>query len=286
MSYPPGPGPWPNGNEPHRSEQGWGGQYLADPNPPDPNVAWNAQQSGWGAQQPWEAPPLYGGGPPTRPPKNNTGAMVAIVFGVIAILVICTGIIVVATHRHSGGDDQAGATSALASATTTETSESTRPTTGSARPGNSAHISYQEFAHNWDYKLGGNQLHADWVQGRDHPTCSDIEVAGKLTGLGCQYAAEMVYKAEGGSLMLTQFILGMDSEDHAASAHGKFGDADLKLRPGTYVDHFALGKWKDGAEKQYVVITLATATGSVNEDVAKNYLSSRHADILGALIFH
>ncbi len=237
----------------------------------------------------WEQPG-YGGYPPPQPPKNNSGLIVGIVFGVIALLVIAGGIAVVAT-RDSGTENHAGASStpALVPASTEAGTTSAAPSTSapgtSAKPGTSGHISYQDYGKDWNFKAGDVELHADWVEGRDHPTCSDIEVGGKLTGLGCQYAAEMVYRAEGGSLMLTQFILGMSSADAAEAAPGQYTDADLKLRPGTYVDHFAVGKWKDDAEKEYLVVTFATATTSVDEETAKKYLKYRHGDILGALAF-
>ncbi|MEU6558035.1 hypothetical protein [Nocardia nova] len=284
MTYPPGPyGPGPQ--QPH--DGGWGGE-------PYQQGGWDAQPTGWEAPS-WDQPqpqqdwtqPGYGGGYGTPgPPKNNSGLIVGIVFGVIALLVVGIGIVVVAT-RDSDPKNQAGgaasSTPALVPATTQ--AATTAPETTAPDAGTSPHVSYQDYAKNWDFKLGDVELHADWVQGRDHPSCSDIEVGGKLTGLGCQYAAEMVYKAENGSLMLTQFIMGMSSAAKAEAAPGQYTDADLKLRPGTYVDHFAVGKWKDDAQKDYLVVTFATATNAVDEETAKKYLKYRHADILGALAF-
>lgn len=285
MTYPPGPGPYGYGpQQPH--DAGWG----RDQN--QPGAGWDAAPGGWetpGWDQQMPAPnwgqPAPGGYPTPPPPKNNTGLIVGIVFGVIALLVIAGGIVVVAT-RDSGGDNQAAATStpALVPATTDARTTTAAPTT-SASPGTSGRLSYQEYGHDWNFKAGDVELHADWVEGRDHPSCADIEVGGKLTSLGCQYAAEMVYKAEGGSLMLTQFIVGMSSSEKAAAAPDAYTDDDLKLRPGTYISNFATGKWKDDAEKQFLVITFATATSSVDEDTVKKYLKYRHGDILGALAF-
>ncbi|MEV5647036.1 hypothetical protein AB0L57_02185 [Nocardia sp. NPDC052254] len=289
MTYPPGPGPYGQGpQQPH--DGGWGRD------PYQPGGGWDAQPTGWEApswdqQQPPQQPSWdqsgYGGGyGPPPPPKNNSGLIVGIVFGVIALLVVGIGIAVVAT-RDSGSKNEAGAgsTPALVPATEETTTATTEPDTTAPDSGTSPHVSYQEYAKNWDFKLGEVELHADWVQGRDHASCSDIEVGGKLTGLGCRYAAEMVYKAENGSLMLTQFIMGMDSAAQAEAAPGQYTDADLKLRPGTYVDHFAVGKWKDDAEKDYLVVTFATATNAVDEETAKKYLKYRHTDTVGALSF-
>ena len=285
MTYPPGPGPYgPGPQQPH--DGGWG----RDPNQPR---GWEVPPTGWEAppwdhqqpQQSWDQPGYGGYGTPP-PPKNNSGLIVGIVFGVVALLVIGVGIVVVAT-RDSGTKNEGGASSppALVPATAEATTSTAAPTTSASSPGTSAHVTYQDYAKDWNFKLGDVELHADWVQGRDHTSCSDISADGKLTSLGCQYAAEMVYKAENGSLMLTQFIMGMGSEAQAEAAPGQYTDADLKLRPGTYVDHFAVGKWKDDAQKDYLVVTFATATTSVDEETAKKYLKYRHADILGALAF-
>ncbi len=289
MTYPPGPGPYgPGPQQPH--DGGWG----RDPH--QPGGGWEAQPTGWEAapswdhqqpQQNWDQPGYGGGyGSPPPPPKNNSGLILGIVFGVIALLVIGIGIVVVAT-RDSDTKNQAGASSTpgLVPATAEATTPTTAPSISAPNSGNSAHVTYQDYAKDWNFKLGDVELHADWVQGRDHAGCSDIEVDGKLTDLGCQYAAEMVYKAENGSLMLTQFIMGMGSAAQAEAAPGQYTDADLKLRPGTYVDHFAVGKWKDDAQKDYLVVTFATATNAVDEETAKKYLKYRHADILGALAF-
>ncbi|WP_174185498.1 hypothetical protein [Nocardia barduliensis] len=238
-------------------------------------------QSDWGRMGPpsaypmvaWEAPPL----PP--PPRSNTGLVVGLVAVVVAVVVaVAIGVAVVAREQ---GHAQAAATDTSAE-TTTSTSgvTSTRP----VRP-SSGRLSYTEYAKDWNFRFDRVQLHADWVDGRDHPGCGPIEAAGKLTGLGCVYAAELVYRAEGGALMLTQFVLGMADEGRAAAAKDRFTDADLTLRPGSYIKGYATGKWKDGSEKEFVVITFATATDAVDAPTVEKYLRYRHADILGALAF-
>ncbi|WP_280248581.1 hypothetical protein [Nocardia abscessus] len=236
-------------------------------------------QSDWGRMGPpsaypmaaWEPPPL----PP--PPKSGTGVVVGLLGGLVAVLIaVAVG---VAVYPREHGHAQAAATSAEA---TTRASgvTSTRP----VRP-SSGRLSYTEYAKDWDFRFDRVQLHADWVDGRDHAECDPIEVADKLTGLGCVYAAELVYRAEGGALMLTQFVLGMTDPDRAAAAKDRFTDADLKLRPGTYIKGYATGKWKDGSEKEFVVITFATATDAVDAPTVEKYLRYRHADTLGALAF-
>ncbi|MBF6102934.1 hypothetical protein IU500_02630 [Nocardia terpenica] len=255
--------------------------------------AWGQQQAVWDQQQPsaWgQQPPQvwgqpgYPGGYSPQPPKKSAGLIVGIVLGVVAVLVIGVGIVVLATrHKSDNAASAAAATPSLVPATTSSTATG-RPTTTPSSSA-SSRFSYQEQAKDWNFKLGDVSLHADWVAGVDHPTCADIEKNGKLTSLGCQYAAEMVYRAEDGGLMLTQFVMGMADADKASAASGQYSDADLNLRPGSYIDHFAVGKWKDGAQGQYLVLTMVTATDAVDEDTAKKYLRYLHADMLGALTF-
>ncbi len=163
-----------------------------------------------------------------------------------------------------------------------------KPPAITAAPGkpSAGHLSYTEYGNkDWDFKYDDVTLHADWVDGRDYADCHPIEKQGKLTALGCQYAAELVYKAENGGLMLTQFILGMGDEAKAAAAVGKYSDKDLSLRKGTYIEHFTTGKWKDGSRKEFVVVTFATATGAVDPSLVQKYLHYRNADTLAALIW-
>ncbi|WP_039798687.1 hypothetical protein [Nocardia araoensis] len=240
----------------------------------------------WGRMSPpsaypmpaWEAPPL----PP--PPESRTGVLVAVVVGVVAVLV-AVGIGVALSPREDG-HPQAAATSAEATtrAGVGTGTRSASPSPRGAHP-SPGRLSYTEFAKDWDFRFDRVELHAGWVDGRDHADCHAIEAAGKLTGLGCVYAAELVYRAEGGALMLTQFVLGMADEGRAAASKDRFTDADLALRPGSYIKGYATGKWKDGSEKEFVVVTLATATGAVDAPTVEKYLRYRHADTIGALAF-
>ncbi|WP_040779885.1 hypothetical protein [Nocardia pneumoniae] len=256
MTYPPGPG----------FDSGSGDYARSD-----------GAEYGWGQSSPpseypiaaWEAPPL----PP--PPKSGTGRVAGLVVGVVAVLVaVGIGVAVIPRERD--------ATQAVAADPTTHAAAAT--STRAAGP-SSGRLSYTEYAGDWDFRFDRVELHADWVDGRDHSDCGDIEKAHRLTGLGCAYAAEMVFRTEGGALMLTQFVLGMTDENQAAAAEDRFTDADLILRPGSYVSGYATGKWKDGSQKEFVVVTIATATDAVSPETVEKYLRYRHADMLGALAF-
>ncbi|GAB2632777.1 hypothetical protein [Nocardia goodfellowii] len=147
-------------------------------------------------------------------------------------------------------------------------------------------FSYAEFGMAaWNFKFGNIELHADWVDGRDYESCRDIERDAKLTALGCQYASELAYRTENDGLMLTQFVLTMPDEATAAAAQDKFTGKDLRLRPGSYVPDYAVGKWKTEAKKNFLVVTVATATVAVTEAVVDKYLRYRHTDTALALMF-
>jgi hypothetical protein len=243
------------------------------------------QAPDWGSMSPPSAYPMQAWETPPRPPapERRTGVIVALAVGVVAVLV-AVGVGVSANSRVQGHAQAAASAEATTRAGGITSTLPAAPAPGGTHP-SSGRLSYTEFAKDWDFRFDRVELHADWVDGRDHADCHPIEVAGKLTSLGCGYAAELVYRAEGGALMLTQFVLGMADRSRAAAAKDRFTDADLTLRPGTYIKGYATGKWKDGSEKEFVVVTLATATGAVDPATVEKYLRYRHADTIGALAF-
>ncbi|MFX0579337.1 hypothetical protein [Nocardia nepalensis] len=264
--------------------------------PPRQDPAPWGQPVDYSAQTSWNQTgyPGYPGTPmpgqPPRPPKSKTGVIVAAVLGLVVLLAVVTVGLVVLTGRDKGRSQASDTTATVVPATSaprSATQTTPRPTTTTSRPGqpSSGKLTYNDFAGDWNFKFDSVQLHADWVEGRDHTSCRDFEVDGKLTGLGCQYAAELVYRAEGGGLKITQFVIAMSDEGQASAALGKFSDEDLHLRSGTYIDHFVTGKWRDGNQKEFVVVTVATATAAVDVETVKKYLQYRHADTLGALAF-
>ncbi|NKY29885.1 hypothetical protein [Nocardia gamkensis] len=244
------------------------------------------QAPDWGSMPPPSAYPMQAWETPPQPPapERRTGVIVALAVGVVAVLGAVVGIGVSANSRVQGHAQAAASAEATTRAGGVTSTRPATPAPGGTHP-SSGRLSYTEFAEDWDFRFDRVELHADWVDGRDHADCHPIEVAGKLTSLGCGYAAELVYRAEGGALMLTQFVLGMADRSRAAAAKDRFTDADLTLRPGTYIKGYATGKWKDGSEKEFVVVTLATATGAVDPATVEKYLRYRHADTIGALAF-
>ncbi|MGY4100717.1 hypothetical protein ACW2Q0_14360 [Nocardia sp. R16R-3T] len=258
---------------------GHGEQPRQDPTPWGQPVDYPAHR-GWG---PTGYPMVYPSAAPSGPPpKSKSGIIAAAVLGLVAVLAVVGVGLVVLTGGDKDPSQASEATVTVVPATSTAGTTTTAP-----RPGqpSSGKLSYNDFAGDWNFTFDSVELHADWVEGRDHANCRDFEVDGKLTGLGCQYAAEMEYRAEGGGLKITQFVIAMSSEGEATAALGKFTDADLHLRPGTYIDNFVTGKWRDGTEKEFVVVTVATANAAVAADTAKKYLQYLHADTLGALAF-
>lgn len=305
MTYPPGqgfggdphgygqqpppqePGGW--GQQPQQDPQGWGQQPQHDPawgqQPPPAAPAYGAQpgwdQPGYGQQQPgWDQQ----GYPPPQSPKPNTGLIIGLVVAVVAALVLVVGAVVVVNRKDDS--NQAAVTSTTTTTTTaaTTTTETTtrRPTT--TQPASNK-LTYSEYDGDWNFRLGDVALQAQWVQGKDETSCAPIEEAGKLTSLGCKYAAQLTWKAEGGAIVLTQFIVGMGDEAHASAAVDGFEDADVKLGPGMYVEHWETGKWRNSSEKEFLVITFATATATVPTETVEKYLKYRHNDTTGALLF-
>ncbi|RJO68270.1 hypothetical protein D5S18_33125 [Nocardia panacis] len=256
---------------------------------------------------PYQQPPAYPQPPAYQPnqayqpsnpyyqanpvaPKSNAGVFIGVVLGLVVLLGLGIGAVAYVTRDKESTNAAEDTFPTLPPETTFPPTNLPTPTfgrpTGAPKSPTGARLGYAEYGgKDWDFKYADIALHADWVSGRDHDTCASIEKQGKLTALGCTYAAELVYKAEGGGLMLTQFILGMADADKAAAAMGKFSDRDLSLRKGTFVDNFTTGKWKDGSQKSFVVITIATAKDAVDPALVQKYLHYRNADTLGALIW-
>lgn len=220
--------------------------------------------------------------PLAPPPKSNAGWIV-IALVVIAGLVVGAGLLISAGQQVSG---TAVAASATAKTTTASSTTRGKPTTTTKpKPTTGARLSYTDYEGPWNFKLGDVQMKADWVEGRDHNDCAPIAKGSKLTGLGCQYATEMLLSAEGADVKITQFVLAMSDAAAAETAADQIEEKDLDVRSAGMIDDFATGKWKAGATKEFVVITLVTATAAVDAELVAKYLRYRHGDIAGAIGF-
>ncbi|MRH87581.1 hypothetical protein GFY24_08940 [Nocardia sp. SYP-A9097] len=312
MTYPPGPpsGPGfggdPNGQDGQQPENpAWWDEPAQPTQPPQPawpadpgwqqpaaQPGWTGQQSepawqqpvaqpGWPGQQGYSQPQGYGA--PPQPPRSDTGLVIGIALAVVAMLAVGVGAIVVLAGKDSS--DQAATTTTTTEEPTLTDATTTRPTTTTKAAPAGARFTYTEYGQPWNFRLGDVALQADWVEGHDYNSCAPIEESGKLTGLGCQYASELIWKSEQGGLMLTQFILTMRDAAKASAAEGQFDDNDIKLPAGSTISHFETGKWRAGSQSEFLVITLATADTTVDEPTVEKYLRYRHTDTLGALIF-
>ncbi|WP_194813917.1 hypothetical protein [Nocardia sp. XZ_19_385] len=211
--------------------------------------------------------------------RRGPGRLVAL--SLVALLVLTAGsAFFLFRDNGSTTEEASGATSSVSLAPNAPSPTQQVP----VKPGD--RFSYTEFGMDtWNFKFGSVELHAEWVDGRDYDSCRDIERDTKLTALGCQYASELVYRSENGGLMLTQFVLTMPDEQTATAVQDKFTGKDLRLRPGSYVPDYAQGKWKTEAKKNFLVVTVATATDVVAEAVVDKYLRYRHTDTALALMF-
>lgn len=311
MTYPPGQDPYGYGQQ-QQDPAGWG-QPVPPTGPQASQPGW--EQQGWqqpdyqqpGYQQPGYQQPGYqqpdphagyqqpdfqqGYQPPgyqPMPPKKNNGLLITLAVVVVAALGLVIGAVVVVTGKDD--DKQAAATTtttttattSAAPTTTTRTTTTAAPTT---KPAAGAKLSYTEYGGDWNFRLGDVALQAQWVQGKDDTSCAPIEENGTLTNLGCEYAAELTWSAEGGELILTQLILGMGDAATATAAVDQFDDGDVRLGPGMYVEHWETGKWRNGSEKEFLVITFATATAAVPTETVEKYLRYRHSDTTAALLW-
>ncbi|MFC6011893.1 hypothetical protein [Nocardia lasii] len=235
---------------------------------------------GWGqptyqpAQYAQEIPPL---GPPSK--KSNAGWIVVALIAV-AGLVAGVGLLV------SAGRDGVAGTAVAASPTLTPATTSASPTT-TTKPKSAAasRFTYTDYEGPWDFQLGDVQMHADWADGRDHASCTPVEKGGKLTDLGCQYSTEMWLTAEAGAVKLTQFVLAMPDAATAETAADKIEEKDLNVRPGGIITDFETGKWKASSSKEFIIVTLVTATAAVEAALVEKYLRYRHGDTAGAIAF-
>ncbi|MEC3953197.1 hypothetical protein VMT65_09175 [Nocardia sp. CDC153] len=226
------------------------------------------------------------GFPPPQQPKSNTGLIVGVAIGAIVVLAVAVGAILLVSKK-SDSSSQADATTTTTTAVTTSapaTTRTTAPTTSKAAPAGRG-FSYTEYGKDWNFKFNDVALQATYVTGKDYDTCAPIEDAGKLTSMGCKAASLMAWKSENGGLMLTQLVLTMTDADKARSAVDLFKDEDLVLPKGTYIADFDTGKWVDGNQSTFLVVTEVTTTSAVDEATADKYMHYRQTDTVAALGF-
>ncbi|MEV6276602.1 hypothetical protein [Nocardia sp. NPDC051832] len=279
MTYPPGFG---GGPYPQRDPDRWGQEpeWVAWPDdvakvPEAPKLS---GMPGWAE---FAAPPDVPPEVPALEDDSGRGPGRFVALGLVTLLVLTAGsAFFLLRDQGSSTETATGATSSVSLAPIVPSPTKQLPVPSGDR------FSYTEFGMDtWNFKFGSVELHAEWVDGRDYESCRDIERDSKLTAIGCQYASELVYRSENGGLMLTQFVLTMPDEQTAAATQDKFTGKDLRLRPGSFVPEYTVGKWKTEAKKNFIVVTVATANAAVSEAVVDKYLRYRHTDTALALMF-
>jgi hypothetical protein len=146
-------------------------------------------------------------------------------------------------------------------------------------------VTAAEFGADWDYKLGKTRLRATLKDSWNHRTCAPVEKDGRLTRKGCRYAVEWTYTARGGDLQLTHIVLVFKKPAQAGRVAENMSEADFRLRAGSFLPDWSIGRWRTGAQGEMVVLTLVTAYRAVSESVATDYLDRANTDRLGALLF-
>ncbi|GAC57111.1 hypothetical protein GOHSU_16_00670 [Gordonia hirsuta DSM 44140 = NBRC 16056] len=298
MTQPPGPQPGPGQPDPHWQEtvagqlgyppqgygqpgqtpQGYGQPVYGQPGYPP---------QGYGQPGPGQPP----GFPPQPPKKSNTALTVGLtvvgVVGVAVVAALVAGVVFLIANDDEDESTGTAASSPSSSASSSAPSSSASSAASSRpRPAAGERFTYTEFDGDWNFRLGDVALQAEWVRGEDFSDCGPLESDGKLTALGCKYGSLLVWKAEGGDVMLTQYVFTMtDAAAAKAAADSDLSDSDLKAITGTYISGFKTGKWRNGDSREFLVATIATGTAAVPEATVEEYLRYRQADSTGALSF-
>jgi hypothetical protein len=320
MSYPPPPPP----NDPNRGPQGYPQQpgYGQQPYPqqPYPQQPYPQQgpygQPGYG--QPQRQPgyaqqgygqPQYGGSPP--PKKKPWGIIIALVVALVVLIGIGGAALL---FGGDGGDDtlavdtstdpsaessddvsdqteaptdeptDAATDAPTDAATPSPPSEPSEPPPSSAAPAG-AKLTTAEYQDDWNFKLGSRHEFAKHIKGWDYATCGPVELKGRLTRLGCQYAVEVTYKALDGRLQLTNIFLAMPTEAKATKVASGLTNDDFRIRTEAMIDNFSYGQWKSIGSTTFVVLTVVTAHDGVTKAQGERYLDDANSDFSAALIW-
>ncbi len=232
-------------------------------------------------------PPGYGvpGGPPL-PKSSNAPLITAISLGVVLMLGLAT-LVWFVVNRQNAATPVADASSEPSASASASPSPSPSPSASPSGTPPDERLSYTDYDEDWNFRLGGVQMSANYVDGWDHDTCEEFDANGTLTDLGCEYGVELAYEAEKGKLRFAHLILAMPDTDAAreAAEDGAMDDDDFSLNSKGYFSSFKYGKWASGNGGAFTVITVCTAKKSVGKKKADDYLHYAHTDMTGALTF-
>ena len=274
-------------------EPGWPQQQIPDQSglygqPPASAQPYSAPGNGFvppGAAYPPQAP---GTALVPAPTARKSRAPLITMLVLCAALVLGGGAVIMFGPGH---DDTEPTSSGSGSATPSESeSPSPEPTTDAPTTeeptSQGGAISEADFG-DWDFKLGDVELFAAKVDGWDYDSCGGVEVGSALTDLGCVTATEVTYEAEDGELKLTNLFFEMSDETSASTAveDKEFDDQDFIPQETSMISDFDYGRYRANSAGPVIVVTLCTATSSVDEDDADEYLDEMNADQAAALAF-
>jgi hypothetical protein len=236
---------------------------------------------------PVSLPPVYYASPPAA--KRNSGPLIGLIIGFVVVLVgggAAMAIFYVSNSKPSPAvaastapfpttTPQPADTTSASAPPSPETTETATPSVTETRPIRAepgSPLSHKEFG-DWDFGLGSVTFKADKAGGWDYDTCGPVEgKGGVLAKSHCDHAIQVAYSAYGGNLKAVQVLMAFpnvrDAKAAATRLSGLSSDA-VKWRRDQAHRSYAYGKVRLGAAKNYVVVTIVTATKAASGKAAK-----------------
>lgn len=236
-------------------------------------------QPGYG--QPGMPQPGMGGfgAPMPQPQKSgSTGLIIGAVVGVVLLLALGTFLVI---NLGGSGDDDPP-TGQQSSAPPSE-----EPSDPPSEDPVSENASYLDYAAAWSGSYEGTSLFAEYYNGWDYASCSDVAYGTKLADSGCQYAFEIIHDAEGGDVRVSQLVLAMEDSTQASDLQVYLNDAefedDYRFQVDSLIADYEQGLWIVDNAGSFVILTVTTRTTGVEEETMTNYLYSKADDMVSEL---
>jgi len=221
----------------------------------------------------------YGPAMPQPQKSGNTGLVVGAVIGVVLLLGLGTFLVLTL-----GGDDGGTPTGQQSSQSADPTDEPSDDPSEDPEPET---VSYQDYAVSWSGSYEGASLSAEFYNGWDYTSCSDVAYGSVLADAGCQYEFEIIHEAEGGDVRVSQLVLAMEDSSQAIDLQTDLDVAefeeDYRFQTESLIAAYEQGLWIADKSGSFVILTVATRTTGVDEDTMTNYLYGKADDTINDL---
>ncbi|MBF8189392.1 hypothetical protein ITP53_27390 [Nonomuraea sp. K274] len=143
-------------------------------------------------------------------------------------------------------------------------------------------LAHTEFK-DWNFGLGDVKFDAKKVGGWTYDSCDPVDGEGVLADNECESAVQVAYSADDGAIKAAQIMMSFPSEQTAkttASRLAKLTSDAVLWRQSTTHSTYAYGKIRSGSAKNYVVVTVVTATKAASSKAPKfhSFLQADHAN--------